>query len=123
MVAAQDLAGQRWVGFRTRTSRESFVQFLNRTLAAVGLEEPEIVPIDNLMAQKRLVEANFGIALLAESNVADELKRGTLRKLNVRGLRETIAVALIHRRDGYLGAAAQNFMSALLRRPKSMPHS
>jgi len=86
------------MGFRTGGSRETFVQFLNRTLAAAGLDEPEVILIDTLTAQKRLVEANFGIALLAESGVADELKRGTLRRLNVPALRTPILVMVIHRR-------------------------
>jgi DNA-binding transcriptional LysR family regulator len=116
---ADELDGQKWVAFRTGTPRESFVQFLSRTLAAAGLDEPEIIAIDSLTAQKRLVEANFGIALLAESGVADELKRGSLRKLPVPALRTSIPVAVVHRQGGYLSPAARTFLSLLSQRPPS----
>ena len=36
----------------------------------------EIVPIDSLTAQKRMVEAGFGLALLPESSVNEELRAG-----------------------------------------------
>jgi DNA-binding transcriptional LysR family regulator len=52
LLRPSQLARQKWVGFRTVGSRETFVQFLNRTLAAAGLDEPEVVLIDSLTAQK-----------------------------------------------------------------------
>jgi len=51
---------------------------LARRLAAQGQSGAEIVPIDSLTAQKRLVEAGFGLGLMPESSV-DELRVGTLR--------------------------------------------
>jgi DNA-binding transcriptional LysR family regulator len=116
-LRAEHLANEKWVAFRTGSPRESFVQFLNRTLAAAGIDEPEIVPIDSLTAQKRLVESNFGIALLAESAVADELKRGTLANLSVPALRTSIPVTVIYRRDGYLSPSARAFLSLMTGQP------
>jgi DNA-binding transcriptional LysR family regulator len=40
-------------------------------LAAAGLSAAEIIPIDSLTAQKRMVEAGFGLALLPKSSVDD----------------------------------------------------
>jgi len=40
-------------------------------LAAAGLSAAEIIPIDSLTAQKRMVEAGFGLALLPKSGVDD----------------------------------------------------
>ena len=42
-----------------------------------GLGEIDWTPVDSLTAQKRLVEAGLGIALLSESNAAEELRYGT----------------------------------------------
>jgi len=56
-----------------------------------------------------VVEANFGIALLAGVN--DELKRGSLRKLRVPALRTSIPVVVVHRQGGYLSQAARTFRS------------
>lgn len=107
------LAGERWVAFPTRNTRESFVQFLERKLLAAGLQEAEIVPIDSLTAQKRLVEAGFGIALLAESGIQEELKEGTLKVLRVPALRASIPIAIGYRRNGYLSAAARSLLSMI----------
>ena len=43
-----------------------------------GLGEVEWTPVDSLTAQKRLVEAGLGIALLSESNAAEELDRSAI---------------------------------------------
>lgn len=107
------LAGEQWVAFHARRSRESFVQFLQSRLVAAGIEEPQIIPIDSLTAQKRLVEASFGVALLAESAIEEELRLGTLRVIDVPALRASIPVTLVHRRRGYLGAAARTLLSEI----------
>jgi DNA-binding transcriptional LysR family regulator len=109
----RNLAHERWVAFPTRDSRETFVQFLERKLLAAGLEDPEIIPIDSLTAQKRLVEAGFGIALLAENGVQDEIRLGTLKVLDIPALRASIPVNVIYRRNGYLNPAALALLSML----------
>ena len=60
-----------------------------------------------------MVEAGFGLALLPESSVDEELRTGTLRELRIAGKRVTIPVLLIHRRRGYLSGAAKALMSEL----------
>jgi DNA-binding transcriptional LysR family regulator len=107
------LAGERWVAFPSRKSREAFAEFLERRLRAVGLEDHEIVPIDSLSAQKRLVEAGFGIALLSEGNIQEELRLRSLRVINVPALRATIPVSLVYRRNGYMSAAARTVLSTI----------
>jgi DNA-binding transcriptional LysR family regulator len=109
----RELAGERWVAFPMRASRESFVQFLERKLLAAGLDDPEIIPIDSLTAQKRLVEAGFGIALLARSTVEEELRLETLRVLDVPLLRARIPVTIVYRRNGYLSTGARSLMSTI----------
>lgn len=119
----RDLEGERWVAFPSRGSREAFVQSLEHRLLAVGLEPAEIIPIDSLTAQKRLVEAGFGIALLAESGIQDELRQGTLRKIGVPALRGQIPVTVVHRRNAFLSPAARRLLSMLvasMRPPKSV---
>jgi DNA-binding transcriptional LysR family regulator len=107
------LAGERWVAFPARPSRESMVEFLERRLIAAGIEKQEIVPIDSLSAQKRLVEAGFGIALLAESGIEEELRLGTLGVIKVSALKAAIPVNIVHRRNGYLGGAARTLLATI----------
>ena len=78
-------------------------------LAAAGLDGAEILPIDSLTAQKRMVEAGFGLALLPES----ALDEGTLHVLDIPALRTTQPVVLIRRRHAFEGGATRA-LAALL---------
>ena len=81
---ATALSGERWVSFPPeRRRREPSATALEQRLAAAGIEPAEVVRIDSLTAQKRLVEAGFGVALLIESSVQEELRAGTLRLVDV----------------------------------------
>src|SRR5215470_13787316 len=114
-VAPSALGTERWVAFPPRNDAfyEPYPWSLQNRLAAWALHPAEIVPIDSLTAQKRMVEAGFGLALLPESSVDEELRTGTLRSMRVSGARVTIPVVLIHRRRAYLSGATRALMSEL----------
>jgi DNA-binding transcriptional LysR family regulator len=103
------LAGERWITFPQRTDvvREPYLTNLEQWLAAHGLGGAEILPIDSLTAQKRMVEAGFGLALLPASSVDEELRSGSLRALRVAALKITIPVVLIHRSRAYQSGATR----------------
>ncbi len=109
------LEGRPWVAFPvgTGSSGEPFGRVLERQLLRHGLEDAEIVVADSLTAQKRLIEADFGLGLLPTSAVEEELRLGTLRALPLADLAVTIPVLLLHRRHGYLGRAARHLLDAL----------
>ena len=108
------LAGERWVAFPPRRRRrEPFATALEQRLAAAGIEAAEIVRIDSLTAQKRLVEAGFGIALLIESSVQEELRLGSLEIIHAPALRGGVPVTLVRRRNGYLSGAAQSLVAVI----------
>jgi len=109
------LAGERWITFPPRPGPgpEPYATLLEHRLAACGLVGAPVIHIDSLTAQKRMVEAGFGLALLSASSVDEELRRGSLRALRAPALRATIPIVLIHRRRGYLGAAARGLAAAL----------
>ena len=114
-IRPRDLAGERWVAFPPRqgAATEPYSVTIEQRLAAFGAGPPEIVPIDSLTAQKRMVEAGFGLALLPESSLDEELRAGTLCALAVPALRATVPVALIHRR-GAFQTGATRAMTAIL---------
>jgi DNA-binding transcriptional LysR family regulator len=60
------LAAERWLAFppRAGSAPEPYATALVRRLAASGVDAPEILPIDSLTAQKRMVEAGFGLGLM-----------------------------------------------------------
>ena len=112
------LKGEPWIGFPTRPDgAEEAYASLPHCLATCGLGGAEIIGIDSLTAQKRMVEAGFGLALLPESSVGEELRTGTLRRLDVPAMRVTIPVVLIHRRRAYLSAATRRLMALLAAKP------
>jgi DNA-binding transcriptional LysR family regulator len=108
------LAGERWVAFPPqRRRREPFATALEQRLTAAGIEAAEIVRIDSLTAQKRLVEAGFGIALLIESSVQEELRLGSLAIIDAPALRGGVPVTLVRRRNGYLSGAARSLVAMI----------
>jgi DNA-binding transcriptional LysR family regulator len=114
-VDPRALAGERWLAFPSRPGapREPYASVFQGRLAASGLGAAEIVLVDSLTAQKRMVEAGFGLALLPESSVDEELRAGSLRALPVRALRATLPIALIHRRRAFLSGATQALRTRL----------
>jgi DNA-binding transcriptional LysR family regulator len=114
------LAGERWVGFPPTTGGRDSGQTLARQLIRAGLEAADITLIDSLTAQKRLAQAGFGLALVPESSVRDELRRGALVVLDIPAMRTTIPITAIYRRNGYLSAAAKTLLALLTK--KSVSH-
>jgi DNA-binding transcriptional LysR family regulator len=109
------LAGEPWITFPPRPGDrdEPYATSVQQRLAAFGLRSIEIIPIDSLTAQKRMVEAGFGLALLPESSVDEELRARTLRVLRLPSMRITLPVALVHRRGAYLSGATRALMTLL----------
>jgi DNA-binding transcriptional LysR family regulator len=112
------LAGVPWVSFPvedavTLSNHEPYVAVLLRQLRACGLEDAAIVPVDSLTAQKRLIEAEFGVGLLPETAVDEEVRHGALHVLDIPELRATIPIVCVSRRHGYLGQAARRLRDAL----------
>lgn len=114
--AIASLSGAPWVSFPlgVGSSGEPFTNLLRRQLAAHSLDGAEIVAIDSLTAQKRLIEADFGLGLLPRSSIEEELRLGTLRVLAIPDLETSAPVYAIRRKSGYLSAAAEAMLAMLL---------
>ena len=107
------LRGERWIGFPpVRNERDSSGHLLSRQLVRAGLDDADVTLIDSLTAQKRLAQAGFGLALVPESSVRDELRQGLLVALDVPALRAVNPITAIHRRNGYLSPAAKALAGA-----------
>ncbi len=109
------LAGQRWLAFPSSPGApaEPYAVALQQLLAAHGLGAAEILPIDSLTAQKRMAEAGFGLAILPESSLEEELRAGTLCAIDTPALTATIPVALIRRRNAFQTGAARALTATL----------
>ena len=119
-IAPERLSGESWVAFPPRrgSAVDPFGQVVTRALAKAGLDDSDRVMIDSLTAQKRLVEAGFGLALVPESSVHEELRLQTLRRLDVSMLQATIDVTLIHRKGAFLSPATRRLLDVLTTPPE-----
>lgn len=108
------LRNERWLGFPPeRHQPDSFGHVLRRQLAAAGLADPAITVIDSLTAQKRLVEAGLGVALMPPSGIREELRIGSLRTIEVDGLTAELPVVAVRRKDGYQSRLTTAFLAEL----------
>lgn len=115
------LAEDTWLAFPPdRRQPESSGQQVENLLLAAGVTHPKISPIDSLTAQKRLVEAGLGVALLPASSFREELRRGTLRTLEIAGLAAEQPVFAVRRRGGRRGPAELEFLALLERHGPSL---
>jgi DNA-binding transcriptional LysR family regulator len=122
---ARVLTAERWVGFPPTPGERGSGQILAHQLIRAGLDGADVTLIDSLTAQKRLAQAGFGLALVPESSVREELRRGALVALDIPLMRTTIPIVALHRRSGYLSAAAKMLLTLLTgeTRPPKTPRS
>jgi len=119
-VNPERLAGEPWITFPSRPgdAPEPYRSALERWRAACGLSSGEIVPIDSLTAQKCMVEAGFGLALLPASSVREELRSGTLVVLRVAAPQATVLVAMVRRAGAFQSGATQALAAILTAWPQ-----
>lgn len=105
-----ELADGPWLAFPRGPGTSETTQ---RLLDAAGIRESSIQRVDSLTAQKRLVEAGFGLAILPASSITEELAIGSLTTLAVEAPDLSVPVTLITRRNGFLSAAARSLIERL----------
>ncbi|WP_128926646.1 LysR family transcriptional regulator [Bradyrhizobium guangxiense] len=111
-----ELRGERWIAFPAmRGRREVAAAHVFALFLTQGLGEVAWTAVDSLTAQKRLVEAGFGLALLARSHMAEELQAGLLATIAVGDLAADQDIVLVTRRGGFLSAAAQRLLETIRR--------
>ena len=108
------LREEKWLGFPAERGRAgTFRGLLEQQLAAAGLPDPSITTVDSLTAQKRLIEAGLGVALMPVNNISEELRIGSLRMLDVPGLDARVPVVAVRRAGGYQGRVVTEFLAVL----------
>jgi DNA-binding transcriptional LysR family regulator len=108
------LQDERWLGFPPeRRQPDSFGQLLERHLMSSGLANSPITLVDSLTAQKRLVEAGLGVALMPTSSVREELRIGSLRTIEIESMKAELPVVVVRRKSGYQGQLATAFLKVL----------
>jgi DNA-binding transcriptional LysR family regulator len=107
------LRSDQWLALPMTRHRGSFSHLLACQLASAQLDDVPVMVIDSLSAQKRLIEAGIGIALLPESAIQEELRLGTLHTIDIPRLQTTVPVHVLHRKNGYLSGASRTLLSII----------
>jgi DNA-binding transcriptional LysR family regulator len=114
LKSLKSLKDEPWIAFpELPGQRELSASHIASVFLAHKLGEIIWSPVDSLTAQKRLVEAGFGIALMTRSSVLEELGTRTLDEIKVTGLGTGQAICMVSRKAGFLSAAAKNVMELL----------
>ena len=114
VASLADLKAEPWLGFPPPVGRgERWSGMLLAQFLARGVAEIAFTAVDSLTAQKRLVEAGFGLALTPVSAVAEERAAGALAVIAVEDLAVSNPVSLITRRGGYVSPAARALIADL----------
>ncbi len=109
-----ELRDERWIAFpEVPGRREITASHVFALFQTHGLGQIDWTPVDSLTAQKRLIESGFGIALLAQSTVADELKASTIATIGVGDLAASHQVVAVTRRGGFLSAASRRLLGII----------
>ena len=104
-----------------RTS--SYTELTNALFRGAGVVPLGVMELDNIDAAKKMVQQNFGVALLPQTAVAEELAAGTMRQVEITDAapvrRQIVA---IRRRDGGPPAGTVAvFLSMLAEMPYGEP--
>ena len=114
VATLNDLRAERWIAFpQTPTRPEITASHVFALFLTHGLGEIEWTPVDSLTAQKRLVQAGLGIALLSASHAAEELRSGALSTIRVGNLAASHDVVVVTRSGGFLSAASRRLLDII----------
>ncbi len=111
------LRTDQWLALPMTRHRESLAHLLARQLVSAQLDDVPLMAIDSLTAQKRLIEAGIGIALLPESSIQEELRLGTLSTIDIPCLQTTVPIHVLYRKNGYLTGASRTLLSLISAAP------
>jgi len=107
------LRADQWFSLPMTRHQGSFAHVVARQLASARLDDVTVMVIDSLTAQKRLVEAGIGIALLPESVIQEEIRLGTLRTINSAELQTTVPIHMLYRKTAYLTGASRSLLALI----------
>ncbi len=109
-VRAKDLDGMDLVLFERDTPTRKAT---DRILKDHGVEVKKVAEFDNIETIKRAVQVGFGLAILPQPSVIDELRSGQLAVLKLAEKDWIRPVGVVYRSDRNLSLAAKKFVQLL----------
>ena len=114
-LTVEELGGESFVAHNVRTgSRNKVVEAFAERHTPLNITL-ELATVETI---KRFVQLNVGLAFVPRMCVREELERGTLASVPVRGLSYTRALWVTHRRNATFSHAAAAFLSVLRQHAK-----
>ncbi len=117
-IAVSHLDGEKFVGFEkgipTRLA-------LDRLFSENQVTVQYIAELDNIEMVKRLVEVGAGVAVVPEKSCANEIRAGSLVKLELSDKGITRPIGIIHRSGKHFSPAAEKFIAYLQSHDKGKP--
>lgn len=115
-VRGKDLKGQDFVHFERDTPTRKAI---DRLFRAKGIEVNKVAEFDNIETIKSAVEVGFGVAILPQTAVADEIRSGRAAVVELSEKEWIRPVGVIYRSDKTLSLAAKKFVQLLESNPVS----
>ena len=109
-VRTKELKGMDFVLFERDTPTRKAT---DRILKDHGVDVKKIAEFDNIETIKRAVQVGFGLAILPQPAVMDELRNGQLAVVKLAEKEWTRPVGVIYRTDRNLSLAAKKFVQLL----------
>lgn len=109
-VKTKELNGMDFVLFERDTPTRKAT---DRILKAHGVEVKKVAEFDNIETIKRAVQVGFGLAILPQPSIKDELRSGQLAVVKLAEKEWTRPVGVIYRTDRSLSLAAKKFVQLL----------
>lgn len=113
-IDAKTVGSRRWLVFPDHENHpESSSTIARRTLEQHQVEPKNLRSIDSLSAQRALVRAEYGLALLPLSMVADDITCGTLALVKTPTIQIESSITLTSRAGAYVSPAVQVIVDIL----------
>ncbi len=109
-VRAKELKGMDFVLFERDTPTRKAT---DRILKDHGVDVKKVAEFDNIETIKRAVQVGFGLAILPQPAVMDEIRNGQLAMVKLAEKEWTRPVGVIYRTDRNLSLAAKKFVQLL----------
>lgn len=104
------IAGENLVGFHIDIPTR---RGIDRILREKKIKLNPVMEFDNIETVKRAVEIGFGVAIVPEVTVLQEVSMKSLSKVRFRDVRLSRPVAAVYKRTKVISPALENFLSVL----------
>jgi DNA-binding transcriptional LysR family regulator len=115
-VNIEELGAEKFIGFDQDIPTRKATDAIFR---AAKMEIEPVMEFDNIETVKRAVEINAGIALVPATTVENEVARGVIKAIPMRGKQFSRPLAIIHRKSRVLTPAIKKFVATLTGNPMS----